>query len=71
MDGIEDEDIDEREWFGKGGTDENITRKMVAYMDAAQTYTGLKPAPIIAGFSSRGPSAVQPLILKPDITAPG
>jgi hypothetical protein len=37
---------------------------MVAYMDAARTYTGLKPAPIVAGFSSRGPSAVQPLILK-------
>ncbi|XP_045831010.1 subtilisin-like protease SBT3.13 [Trifolium pratense] len=45
--------------------------KMVAYMDAARTYTGLKPAPIImAGFSSRGPSVVQPLILKPDITVP-
>jgi hypothetical protein len=37
---------------------------MVAYMDAARTYIGLKPAPIVAGFSSRGPSAVQPLILK-------
>ncbi|XP_045832024.1 subtilisin-like protease Glyma18g48580 [Trifolium pratense] len=71
MDSNEDEDIDEREWFGKGGTDENITRKMVAYMDAARTYTGLRPAPIMAGYSSRGPSVVQPLILKPDITAPG
>ncbi|RHN57338.1 putative tripeptidyl-peptidase II [Medicago truncatula] len=71
MNANEDEDIDEREWFGKGGTDENITRKMVAYMSDARTYTGLKPSPIMAGFSSRGPSAVQPLILKPDITAPG
>ncbi|KAI5433688.1 subtilisin-like protease Glyma18g48580 [Lathyrus oleraceus] len=71
MDANEDDDIDEREWFGKGGTDNNITRRMLAYMSASTTYTGLKPAPIMAGFSSRGPSAVQPLILKPDITAPG
>jgi len=26
MDANEDEDVDDREWFGKGGTDENITR---------------------------------------------
>lgn len=26
MDANEDDDIDEREWFGKGGTDNNITR---------------------------------------------
>lgn len=37
---------------------------MVAYMSDARTYIGLKPSPIMAGFSSRGPSAVQPLILK-------
>ncbi|XP_020202601.1 subtilisin-like protease Glyma18g48580 [Cajanus cajan] len=67
----QDEDIDEREWFGKGGSDKNISRKLAAYMTVARTYLGIKPAPIMAGFSSRGPSAVQPLILKPDITAPG
>nr|KYP39984.1 Subtilisin-like protease [Cajanus cajan] len=48
-----------------------LCREMFAYVGDAKTYIGVKPAPIIAGFSSRGPSAVQPLILKPDITAPG
>ncbi|KAJ1386920.1 Peptidase S8/S53 domain [Sesbania bispinosa] len=71
LDVYEDDDIDEREWFGKGGSDKNNSREMAAYMNAATTYTGIKPAPIMAGFSSRGPSAVQPLILKPDVTAPG
>ncbi|KAK7372603.1 hypothetical protein VNO80_05993 [Phaseolus coccineus] len=51
---------------GTGGSGE-----MFAYLNAAKTYLGVKPAPIMAGFSSRGPSLVQPLILKPDITAPG
>nr|KYP39986.1 Subtilisin-like protease [Cajanus cajan] len=45
--------------------------ELLAYITAARTYVGVKPAPIIAGFSSRGPSVVQPLILKPDVTAPG
>ncbi|KAK7320538.1 hypothetical protein VNO77_30097 [Canavalia gladiata] len=47
------------------------SNKLFAYLTAAQTHIGAKPAPIIAGFSSRGPNAVQPLILKPDVTAPG
>jgi hypothetical protein len=34
-------------------------------------YVGTKPAPIMAGFSSRGPNQGDANILKPDLTAPG
>jgi hypothetical protein len=34
-------------------------------------YAGTKPAPIMAGFSSRGPNNADSNILKPDLTAPG
>lgn len=34
-------------------------------------YIGQKPAPIMAGFSSRGPNQGDSNILKPDLTAPG
>ncbi|MEJ6001566.1 S8 family peptidase [Paucibacter soli] len=34
-------------------------------------YVGQKPAPIMAGFSSRGPNQGDSNILKPDLTAPG
>ncbi|CAN5147232.1 hypothetical protein BH11PSE10_BH11PSE10_07500 [soil metagenome] len=34
-------------------------------------YAGVKPAPIMAGFSSRGPNMGDPNVLKPDLTAPG
>ncbi|WLI90260.1 S8 family serine peptidase [Massilia sp. R2A-15] len=34
-------------------------------------YIGTKPAPIMAGFSSRGPNQADSNILKPDLTAPG
>ncbi|KQQ88878.1 S8 family serine peptidase [Massilia sp. Leaf139] len=34
-------------------------------------YAGTKPAPIMAGFSSRGPNQGDSNILKPDLTAPG
>lgn len=34
-------------------------------------YNGSKPAPVMAGFSSRGPNAGDANLLKPDLTAPG
>jgi len=34
-------------------------------------YAGVKPAPIMAGFSSRGPNMADGNLLKPDLTAPG
>nr|KYP76253.1 Subtilisin-like protease [Cajanus cajan] len=47
------------------------TKSPMAYMTRAKTLLGIKPAPVIASFSSRGPNPIQPTILKPDITAPG
>ncbi|TKY47081.1 Subtilisin protease SBT5.4 [Spatholobus suberectus] len=47
------------------------TKIPMAYMTRAKTLLGVKPAPVIASFSSRGPNPIQPTILKPDITAPG
>ncbi|KAF9622788.1 hypothetical protein IFM89_034023 [Coptis chinensis] len=35
------------------------------------TVTGVKPAPIVASFSARGPNGLTPEILKPDLIAPG
>ncbi|CAI8596481.1 unnamed protein product [Vicia faba] len=47
------------------------TKNPVAYMSKAKTELGVKPAPVIASLSSRGPNPIQPIILKPDISAPG
>lgn len=35
------------------------------------TVIGVKPAPIVASFSARGPNGLTPEILKPDLIAPG
>ncbi|KAM3350665.1 hypothetical protein ACQJBY_023016 [Aegilops geniculata] len=37
----------------------------------AKDELGVKPAPVMADFSSRGPNTITPQILKPDVTAPG
>lgn len=35
------------------------------------TVVGIKPAPVVASFSGRGPNGLNPEILKPDLIAPG
>ncbi|KAL7002561.1 hypothetical protein U1Q18_003713 [Sarracenia purpurea var. burkii] len=35
------------------------------------TIVGIKPAPVVASFSGRGPNGLNPEILKPDLIAPG
>ncbi|KAM5565195.1 CO(2)-response secreted protease [Rosa sericea] len=49
----------------------NSTRNPVATILPTETVTKYKPAPTVAYFSSRGPSAATNNILKPDIAAPG
>ncbi|KAK4846690.1 hypothetical protein QYF36_020894 [Acer negundo] len=49
----------------------NSTKNPVAYLTRATVEFGIKPAPFIAAFSSKGPNTITPEILKPDITAPG
>ncbi|KAJ0040960.1 hypothetical protein Pint_28775 [Pistacia integerrima] len=47
------------------------TRKPISKIFPAKTVLGSQPAPRIASFSSKGPNALTPEILKPDVTAPG
>ncbi|KAL5561182.1 hypothetical protein UlMin_030929 [Ulmus minor] len=42
-----------------------------ATIDFQGTVIGIKPAPILASFSGRGPNTMNPEILKPDLIAPG
>ncbi|KAI3934214.1 hypothetical protein MKW92_006541 [Papaver armeniacum] len=48
----------------------NVTKKPMASITFEGTVYG-SPAPIIAAFSSRGPSPIAPEVIKPDVTAPG
>nr|CAD1839165.1 unnamed protein product [Ananas comosus var. bracteatus] len=49
----------------------NSTDKPVASISFNGTCLGTSPAPVVAFFSSRGPSSQSPGILKPDILGPG
>ncbi|KAK9057892.1 hypothetical protein SSX86_022731 [Deinandra increscens subsp. villosa] len=47
------------------------TNEPLGYITRPEAAINIKPAPFMAGFSSRGPNSITPEILKPDITAPG
>lgn len=49
----------------------NRTRTLTSRIMPAKTVLGSQPAPRVASFSSKGPNALTPEILKPDVTAPG
>ncbi|KAI3829451.1 hypothetical protein L1987_03575 [Smallanthus sonchifolius] len=49
----------------------NSTNEPLGYLTHPEAAINIKPAPFMAGFSSRGPNSITPEILKPDITAPG
>ncbi|KAJ8538246.1 hypothetical protein K7X08_014786 [Anisodus acutangulus] len=49
----------------------NSTKNPVASVLLTVSITKYKPAPVVAYFSSRGPSYNTPNLLEPDITAPG
>ncbi|RVW49786.1 Subtilisin-like protease SBT1.7 [Vitis vinifera] len=59
---------DEIERVGAAGA---IFKNPVVDIKFQKTVLGAKPAPQVAWFSSRGPSRRAPMILKPDILAPG
>ncbi|KAL3722680.1 hypothetical protein ACJRO7_034969 [Eucalyptus globulus] len=48
-----------------------LTAKPTATIDFRGTQLGIKPAPVVASFSGRGPNGLDPEILKPDLIAPG
>ncbi|KAG6406217.1 hypothetical protein SASPL_133816 [Salvia splendens] len=49
----------------------NSTKNPSATILTATEMKGLRPAPVVASFSSRGPGGLTENILKPDIMAPG
>lgn len=49
----------------------NSSANPTAYLERSRTVVDVKPSPVMAQFSSRGPNVLEPSILKPDVTAPG
>lgn len=49
----------------------NSTTSPTANIEFGGTVLGVKPAPVVASFSSRGPNTLTPQILKPDLVGPG
>ncbi|CAL1386047.1 unnamed protein product [Linum trigynum] len=49
----------------------NSTKHPKAYITPSTSMVNVKPAPVMADFSSKGPNTITPYVLKPDITAPG
>jgi len=49
----------------------NSTSSPTAVLNPSTTVVDVRPSPVMAQFSSRGPNVLEPSILKPDITAPG
>ncbi|KAK4785873.1 hypothetical protein SAY86_002562 [Trapa natans] len=47
------------------------TTHPTATIEFRGTLVGIKPAPVVASFSGRGPNGLNPEILKPDLIAPG
>ncbi|KAG7537544.1 PA domain [Arabidopsis suecica] len=47
------------------------SRKATASLEILGTRIGIKPSPVVAAFSSRGPNFLSLEILKPDLLAPG
>lgn len=47
------------------------TRNPMAVLSFGGTVLNVKPSPVVAAFSSRGPNMVTPQILKPDVIGPG
>ncbi|KAJ0799631.1 putative cucumisin [Helianthus annuus] len=45
--------------------------KPTAVLSFGGTVLGVKPSPVVAAFSSRGPNTVTPQIMKPDVIGPG